>query len=80
MKKLFIGRQIRALRGDAKLTQRDFAERLGLSTSYVNQLENNQRPVSAPVLLGLSEQFGLDLAQISVDDDDATRTSATTRR
>jgi len=70
VKKLFIGRQIRALRGDAKLTQRDFAERLGLSTSYVNQLENNQRPVSAPVLLGLSEQFGLDLAQISVDDDD----------
>lgn len=70
MKKLFIGRQIRSLREAARLTQRDFAERLGLSTSYVNQLENNQRPVSAPVLLSLSEHFGLDLGSLSVDDDD----------
>lgn len=70
MKKLFLGRQIRSLRENAQLTQRDFAERLGLSTSYVNQLENNQRPVSAPVLLTLSERFGLDLASLSVDDDD----------
>jgi hypothetical protein len=70
MKKLFLGRQIRSLREKAELTQRDFAERLGLSTSYVNQLENNQRPVSAPVLLSLSEHFGLDLASLSVDDND----------
>ena len=70
MKKLFLGRQIRSLRENAQLTQRDFAERLGLSTSYVNQLENNQRPVSAPVLLSLGEHFGLDLASLSVDDND----------
>jgi hypothetical protein len=70
MKKLFLGRQIRSLREKATLTQRDFAERLGLSTSYVNQLENNQRPVSAPVLLSLSEKFGLDIASLSVDDND----------
>ncbi|WP_349360194.1 short-chain fatty acyl-CoA regulator family protein [Stappia sp.] len=70
MKKLFLGRQIRALREKAALTQRDFAERLGLSTSYVNQLENNQRPVSAPVLLSLSERFGLDISALSVDEND----------
>lgn len=70
MKKLFLGRQIRSLRENAQLTQRDFAERLGLSTSYVNQLENNQRPVSAPVLLSLGEHFGLDLASLSVEDND----------
>ncbi|MBA4610993.1 DUF2083 domain-containing protein [Stappia taiwanensis] len=70
MKKLFLGRHIRSLREKAAMTQRDFAERLGLSTSYVNQLENNQRPVSAPVLLSLSEHFDLDLTSLSVDDND----------
>ena len=52
--KLFIGRRIRDLRDAHKATQSAFADRLGISTSYLNQIENNQRPVSAAVLLALA--------------------------
>ena len=64
-RKLFVGRRIRDLRESHRLTQAGFAERLGLSTSYLNQIENNQRPVSASVLLALAENFQVDIADLS---------------
>lgn len=66
--KLYIGRKVRELRG--KATQAAFAERLGISTSYLNQIENNQRPVSAAVLLSLAEKFQIDIGSISGGDSD----------
>lgn len=68
--KLYIGRKIREIREAAKLTQANFAERLGISTSYLNQIENNQRPVSASVLVLLAERFGIDFGSISTNDSD----------
>lgn len=68
--KLYIGRRIREIREAAKLTQAMFGERLGISTSYVNQIENNQRSVSASVLVLLAERFGIDLSSISTNDSD----------
>lgn len=41
------------------MTQVALARALGLSTSYVNQLENDQRPITVPVLLTLTERFDL---------------------
>ncbi len=68
--KLFIGRRIRDLRDAHKATQSAFADRLGISTSYLNQIENNQRPVSAAVLLALAEKFQVDIGAISQGDND----------
>jgi predicted transcriptional regulator/transcriptional regulator with XRE-family HTH domain len=68
--KLYIGRKVRDLRQTQRLTQAQFAERLGISTSYLNQIENNQRPVSAAVLLELTAKFQIDLANISQTDGD----------
>lgn len=69
-KKLYVGRKIRGLREEHKATQSAFAERLGISTSYLNQIENNQRPVSAAVLLALAENYQIDIGSISLGDDD----------
>ena len=63
--KLFIGRKIRDLREANRLTQAAFAERIGISTSYLNQIENNQRSVSASVLLALAEAFRIDISDLS---------------
>jgi len=63
--KLFIGRKIRELREANRLTQAGFAGRIGISTSYLNQIENNQRSVSAAVLLALAEEFRLDIADLA---------------
>jgi predicted transcriptional regulator/DNA-binding XRE family transcriptional regulator len=68
-KKLYVGRKIREIREQHKTTQSGFAERLGISTSYLNQIENNQRPVSAAVLLALAENYQIDIGAISLGDD-----------
>ncbi|MGY5795452.1 helix-turn-helix domain-containing protein len=63
--KLYIGRKVRDLRLASQATQAQFAERLGISISYLNQIENNQRPVSAAVLLSLADKFKIDLSDLS---------------
>ncbi|BBX63006.1 DNA-binding protein [Mycobacterium saskatchewanense] len=57
--KTFAGARLRRLREDHGLSQVALARALGLSTSYVNQLENDQRPLTVPVLFTLTERFGL---------------------
>lgn len=69
-RKLFGGARLRNLRQEESLTQRQFAERLGVSTSYINQLENNQRPLSASVIFALVDTFGVDIASFSSDGGD----------
>lgn len=63
--KLFIGRSVRELRLSRKWNQPQFAERLGISTSYLNQIESNNRPVSATVLLALVDKFQLQLSELT---------------
>ncbi|ADZ72362.1 XRE family transcriptional regulator [Polymorphum gilvum] len=67
-KKLFAGHVLRKIRERAGLSQVGFATRLGLSPSYVNQLESNVRPVSAGVLIAVSREFGADLASFEASD------------
>jgi predicted transcriptional regulator/transcriptional regulator with XRE-family HTH domain len=57
--KTFAGARLRRLREEHGLTQVALARILDLSTSYVNQLENDQRPITVPVLLALTERFNL---------------------
>ena len=66
--KLFAGPKVRTLRESHSLTQASFAERIGISTSYLNQIENNQRPLTAPVLLALSHQFNMSLSDLASGD------------
>jgi len=66
--KLFIGPKVRDIRQKQGMTQADFAARLGISTSYFNQIENNQRHVTAAIVLALAREFNVDIAGLSVDD------------
>lgn len=59
-RKLFAGHAIRRLRRAAALTQAAMAEVLGVSPSYLNLIERNQRPLTATLLLALSEHFAFD--------------------
>ncbi len=69
-RKIFAGVKLRALRESNKLTQAEFANRLDISTSYVNQLENNQRPVTASIMLSLAETFNVDVTTLLADKSD----------
>ncbi len=57
---LFAGPAIRRLRKREGLTQASTAARLGISPSYLNLIERNQRPVSARVVMQMVEQFDFD--------------------
>ncbi|KAF0173776.1 MAG: hypothetical protein FD162_1510 [Rhodobacteraceae bacterium] len=65
IQKLYAGAKLRELRGRLSLTQRAFADKLGVSLPYLNQMENNHRPVSATVVLALAQEFGLDVTELN---------------
>ena len=69
MRKTYMGVRLRAFREQRGMTQAAFATQLDLSPSYLNQLENNQRPLSVPVLLRLQSTFGADLQLFSEDEE-----------
>jgi len=64
--KLYAGAKLREIRGRLSLTQKNFADKLGVSLPYLNQMENNHRPVSASVVLALAQEFGLDVTELTV--------------
>jgi predicted transcriptional regulator/transcriptional regulator with XRE-family HTH domain len=65
MAKPLIGRTVRRLRSEKGLTQQTLAARLGISASYLNLIEHDQRAVTASVLIKLTEALGVDLAALS---------------
>ena len=66
--KIYAGTKLREVRTRIGLTQKDFAIKLGVSLPYLNQMENNNRPVSTSVVLSLAQEFGLDVTELSSGD------------
>src|SRR6201991_147978 len=69
-KKLFVGPRFRRIRQQLGLSQTQIAEGLGISPSYINLIERNQRPVTAQILLRLAETYDLDLRDLASADED----------
>ena len=67
--KALLGNKIRRLRQDEKLSQKQMAERLGISASYLNLIEHDERPVTVSLLLKLGQAFNVDLQELSDDGD-----------
>ncbi|WP_331270945.1 helix-turn-helix transcriptional regulator [Magnetospirillum fulvum] len=67
--KLYIGHKLRRLRERHALSQAALATRLGVSPSYLNQIENNQRPLTVPVLLRIAQVLDVDLARLVEDEE-----------
>jgi predicted transcriptional regulator/transcriptional regulator with XRE-family HTH domain len=65
VQKLYAGAKLREVRTRLGLTQKDFAAKLGVSLPYLNQMENNNRPVSTTVVLALVQEFGFDVSELS---------------
>ncbi|SHE49049.1 hypothetical protein SAMN05444273_101573 [Litoreibacter ascidiaceicola] len=67
-RKLYAGTKLRELRTRMGLTQKAFAAKLGVSLPYLNQMENNNRPVSTSVVLAMASEFGFDVTELSSGD------------
>ena len=68
-RKVMVGPRLRRMRMDKKLTQTEMASQLGISASYLNLIERNQRPVTVQLLLKLGQTFEVDLQRFAVDDE-----------
>ncbi|MFJ9340553.1 short-chain fatty acyl-CoA regulator family protein [Streptomyces sp. NPDC101733] len=60
MGKTYAGARLRRLREERRMSQVDLARTLAISPSYLNQMEHDSRPLTVPVLLRLTEAFGVD--------------------
>jgi len=69
VRKTYMGVRLKTLREQREMTQAALAAALKLSPSYLNQIENNQRPLTVPVLLRLQAVFGIDLQFFSEDEE-----------
>ena len=56
-RRLFAGARVRDLRKRLALPQAAMAARLGVSVSYLSQIENQERPLTPPVLIALTREF-----------------------
>jgi predicted transcriptional regulator/transcriptional regulator with XRE-family HTH domain len=68
IQKVFAGPRLRRLRRDLGLNQVQMAQGLGISPTYLNLLERNQRPVSAQLLLKLADNFDVNLKGLTGDE------------
>ncbi len=67
-RKTLVGPRIRRLRKRHGLSQAELASRLEISPSYLNLIEHNQRALTVPVLLKLSQLFGDEVQALATDD------------
>jgi len=71
MAKVFMGVRLQRLREERRMTQAALAKSLGISASYLNQMERNQRPLTVPILLRIGSVLGVD-PQIFSEHDSAS--------
>ena len=69
MAKTFMGVRLRSLRAERGMTQAALAQALDLSPSYLNQIEQDQRPLTVAVLLKIHKVLGVDIQQFSEDEE-----------
>ena len=66
-RKVFAGARVRRIRHSKGLTQTGMAEGLGISPSYLNLIERNQRPLTAQLILKLVSVYKVDPDELQTD-------------
>jgi len=69
-KRIFAGPQLRRIRAVNSLPQAVLAERLGISASYLSQLEHDDRPLTARLAEQIAKLFPLDWQDVEADQTD----------
>jgi XRE family transcriptional regulator, fatty acid utilization regulator len=67
-RKIFAGPRIRRVRNEKGLTQTAMAEGLGISPSYLNLIERNQRPLTVQLILKLASVYRIDPEELQAED------------
>lgn len=65
--RLFAGARLKGLRLNRNLRQTEFAATLGISTSYLSQIENDDRPLTPALLERLQISFPMEWEEVATD-------------
>jgi XRE family transcriptional regulator, fatty acid utilization regulator len=68
-RKILAGARLRKLRNELGVSQVAMAQDLDISASYLNLIERNLRPITAQLLIKLSEAYGADPKTFAGDDE-----------
>ncbi len=68
--RLFVGGRLRQLRLDQRMDQASMARILGISVSYLSQLENDDRPLTAKVKAALAQAYPADGAAVDAHEEE----------
>lgn len=74
-RKLYLGPKLRLLRRELGLNQTQMAQELGVSPSYLNHLERNQRPLTAQMLMRLVHTYDIDFREFVAGANEASASS-----
>ena len=66
--RIFAGSRTRVLRRQLGLGQAEMAQRLGISTSYLSQIETDDRPLTPAVAMAFVRAFPLDWTDLDIDE------------
>lgn len=69
LNRVVLGARVRRLRLDRRLSQKEMAEKLGISASYLNLIEHDERPATVALVLKLGQVFDVDLHELSDSED-----------
>ncbi|MGN6549643.1 MAG: helix-turn-helix domain-containing protein [Pararhizobium sp.] len=72
-RKIFAGPRLRRMRNALGLTQTAMAAGLGISPSYLNLIERNQRPLTVQIILKLAATYDLDVQDLQGEGAGAVR-------
>lgn len=62
--KIFAGPRVRRIRNSLGMSQTAMAEGLGISPSYLNLIERNQRPLTVQLILKLASAYKIDVEEL----------------
>ena len=68
MDKIMAGHKLRRFRQSLDMSQSGMAETLGISPSYLNLLEHNQRPLTAALFVKIGSSFNINIMDFGEDD------------
>ena len=66
--KILIGHKLKRLRQSLRISQLEMAQEINISPSYLNLLENNQRPITVNLLFKLGQLYNIDFKEFSDDE------------
>ena len=62
------GQNLKAIRKKMKLTQTEMAERIGISRSYLADIEHNRKNISLAVVLRIAKGLNISVNKLINDD------------